>query len=133
MDSGAGQRGRWPLLARDVTPEGLVGFGLGGAAALALRAWAVEGVLAAAAVHRDLSLGGSTSWGPSPGTDAPALLLLLPALQKAFPVLSGFFGQLGLVLLLLSSGCKVAVRFIVSQKSLGTEFSLLLSVRTLGR
>lgn len=111
---GAGQRGDG-LLARDVTPEGLVGFGLGGAAPALAGVGRSRGVLAAAAVHRDPLAWRQHLVGTFPrGRTPPPFLLLLPLpLQKLLLSSWGLLRQLGLVLLLLSSGCKVAVVYVL--------------------
>lgn len=107
---GAGQCGDG-LLARDITPEGLVRLGLGGVAPALAGVGRSGGVLAAAAVHRDPLAGRQHLVGTfSRGRTPPPFLLLLPLpLQKLLLSSRGLLRQLGLVLLLLSSGCKVAV------------------------
>ena len=106
---GAGQCGDG-LLARDVTPEGLVRLGLGGVAPGLAGVGRSGSVLASAAVHRDPLAGRQHLVGTfSRGRTPPPFLLLLPLPLQKLLLSRGLLCQLGLVLLLLSSGCKVAV------------------------
>lgn len=107
---GAGQGGDG-LLTRDVTLEGPVRLDLGGAAPTLPGVGLSGGILPSAAVDRGSRtrrqhLVGAFSWGQMP---LPLLLLPQLPLQKLLLSSRGLLRQLGLVLLLLSPGCEVAV------------------------
>lgn len=107
---GAGQGGDG-FLARDVTLGGLVVPELGGAAPALPGVGLSRGILPAAAVHRGSPTGrqrlvGAFAWER---LSLPLLFLLQPPFQKLLLSTWWLLCQLGLVLLLLSPGCEVAV------------------------